>query len=77
VQDGCGLKIEKPVQEHRLRKAWRPRFPWFEAGHGKRILLDGLAGDAKRIAHVLAAPAYDVTGFASGRETIGRLVRRR
>src|SRR5208283_5888576 len=74
VQDGSCLKVEKPVQEHRLGEARRPRLPRFEPWHGKRILLEGLAEDSERLAHVLAAPANDVTGFASRGETIGRLV---
>jgi len=74
VQDDCGLEVEKTVQEHPRGKARRPRLPWFEAGHRKRILLERLADDAERIAHVLAAPADDVTGFRGRRETIGRLV---
>ena len=62
------------MQEHPLGNARRPRLPWFEAGHRKRILLERLADDAERIAHILAAPADDMTGFRSRRETIGRLV---
>ena len=62
------------MQEHRLRKARRPRLPWFEPGHRKRIVLERLAGYAKRFAYVLATPAYDVADFASRRETIGRLM---
>ena len=68
------MEVEKTVQEHPLGNVRRPRLPWFEAGHRKRILLERLADDAERIAHVLAAPTDDVTGFRSRRETIGRLV---
>ena len=74
MQNGSCLKVEKPVQEDRLGEAGRPRLPRFELRHGKRILLEGLAQDSKCIAHVLAAPANDVTGFASHSETICRLV---
>ena len=68
------MEVEKTVQEHPLGNARRPRLPWFEAGHRKRILLERLADDAERIAHVLAAPSDDVTGFRGRGETIGRLV---
>ena len=74
MQDGCGLKVEKPVQEDRLGEPRRPRLPRFEPGYRKRVVLEGLAEDSECIAHVLAAPADDVAGFRGRGETIRRLV---
>src|SRR5271166_2902050 len=47
LQDGCGLKVEQPVEEHRPGEPRRPRLPRVGPGHRKRIVIEGFADDAE------------------------------